>query len=355
MDFIEALLAHAREVADTLSRNERIKERTKGYTESVKRGLLDSFPMLEKNPEDVMPSDLLASGFGAMPLTFAGKMARHAPTREIAKAERMARATGLLDLPAGGEEWLGINRAIHGRTGIHFGVDGQPRFEIDDGQSFYRGSDAAKSSYIDDVFLHKDLYDQYPQLTVNRVTEIPKHRGGAYHDSGRLDIGQINASSTAVHELQHAIQDIEKWSPGGSPQDINNAYNVAKARMRFLEQEPKYLEAAGKIDDLWNKAYIEQTLPIDEAVYQEGEIRAAYPILKDMDKQLGVLQSNHGATYLGALRAYKNLAGEAEARAAQKRIGLSPAERAARFPFDDYDVDPLELIYGSAYNRMMGL
>jgi hypothetical protein len=41
---------------------------------------------------------------------------------------------------------------------------------------------------------------------------------------------------------------------------------------------------------------------------------------------------------------YRRLAGEAEARAVQARMNMSPAQRRATFPFDSYDVPQNALI-----------
>jgi hypothetical protein len=43
--------------------------------------------------------------------------------------------------------------------------------------------------------------------------------------------------------------------------------------------------------------------------------------------------------------AYLRLAGEAEARAVESRMNLTPAQRRALFPLDSYDVPVKSLIY----------
>ncbi len=42
---------------------------------------------------------------------------------------------------------------------------------------------------------------------------------------------------------------------------------------------------------------------------------------------------------------YQRLAGEAEARAVQARMNMTPEQRRATFPLDSYDVDIANLIY----------
>ena len=44
---------------------------------------------------------------------------------------------------------------------------------------------------------------------------------------------------------------------------------------------------------------------------------------------------------------YKRIGGEAESRIVEKRMNYTPAERAAKFPLDDYDVPLDELIIQS--------
>lgn len=43
-------------------------------------------------------------------------------------------------------------------------------------------------------------------------------------------------------------------------------------------------------------------------------------------------------------KAYKNLAGEAEARAVQKRLDMNAEQRRNRFPLLDYDTNLMDLI-----------
>lgn len=59
---------HISEVAGTLAGNERIKERSKGYAATLKNTLLNNYPMLSKDPQNVTVADILGSGLGAMPL-----------------------------------------------------------------------------------------------------------------------------------------------------------------------------------------------------------------------------------------------------------------------------------------------
>lgn len=67
-DILKEGKKHISEVAGTLAGNERIKERSKGYAATLKNTLLNNYPMLSKDPQNVTVADILGSGLGAMPL-----------------------------------------------------------------------------------------------------------------------------------------------------------------------------------------------------------------------------------------------------------------------------------------------
>lgn len=126
--------------------------------------------------------------------------------------------------------------------------------------------------------------------------------GGTIRDSAD------QARSTTLHELQHAIQQREGFARGGSPEGMRNAPEVAEL-VRVLEARADAARDAG-----------------DKAAY-----------LAATDARAKLLR-NDGAG------AYRLLAGEAEARATQARMNMTPTERRAAFPYDSYDVPVDQLI-----------
>jgi len=74
----------------------------------------------------------------------------------------------------------------------------------------------------------------------------------------------------------------------------------------------------------------------------DRQIDKVLPAVRDA-KRLQDLEAQLKYT-LSPYERYKRVGGEAEARMVQKRMDYTPAERAARFPLDDYDVPLHELI-----------
>lgn len=190
---------------------------------------------------------------------FAGHGARSADLEALQRARRMA-----------GHD----SREIWDTTGWFVGVDGRWRWEIDD-------SAAVITSYscwdrAPRVLYHPELYAAY-EAARDAVVRIwlrpgsepagicrPGMKATAVHCARNAEIFLVcdtaaSARAAALHELQHAIQDLEGFAPGGSR------------------------DAAG-----WES--------------------------------------------------YLCSAGEAEARAVEKRMELTGAQRRAVFPLDSYDV-----------------
>lgn len=101
---LDTLKNHIGEVYGTLSGNERVKQRAKGYADQAQRGLLQSLPMLSKDPQYVSAEDLLNSGFGVMPLSVkAGENFMDViPETEFSKAHKIAQKNATLPVEKGG-------------------------------------------------------------------------------------------------------------------------------------------------------------------------------------------------------------------------------------------------------------
>lgn len=202
-------------------------------------------------------------------------------------------------------------RKIWSETGNWKGPDGAWRQEIPDNEAFYRGSKAAESSFVSDIFPHPELSRAYPKFDGTRVTESP-HPGGQFDEiTGNITVGPTDANSTMLHELQHAIQQREGWQGGGAP---SHFYDPAFERnaISYLKKLAKESNSDGWNEIIKNK----QTL-----------IKGGIPFSGDR---------NDG---------YKRLAGEAEARATEARGPLSLSQRRGVFPEDSYDVPLADLIF----------
>jgi hypothetical protein len=300
-------------------------------------------------------------------------------------------------------------------TGWFQGVDGKWRFEIDDStmglntpladwinrgdgsatvaphvgaaiQSAYRDLAPNAPMRMKRIFSHDKLDRAYP----HGFTDTPEHasimgmqlgltddaRGALVKDvaTGRQTIALHEklvpgeAKSTALHELQHAIQDREGFALGYNTKEA--AKDIADARFREMEYGQKstrmqnahsdearlYLAKAERGDadaqafvkqaqEKWQARLGEQS---ESNPYGIGPLEAVAYELTETDD---VFRSIH-SEYTKALKKarmstndlYKAHAGEVEARAVQSRQDLTPEQRRARAPWLDYDVPEADQI-----------
>ncbi|MFZ2405045.1 MAG: hypothetical protein WAW41_07905 [Methylobacter sp.] len=206
--------------------------------------------------------------------------------------------------------------------------DGSLFSEIPDNQAFYRGSMGAKSGYANDVYLHPELYDNYPHIENMRVREH-SGRGGSFDPhSWEFNIGtERDSSSVMAHETQHAIQAREGWQTGGSPEAIKSEYKKARARLNFLEKEPDYLQGANESDAIFNRQ-LNGEIDENQASFLLNELVKKYPSYAEVEKQIGILRK----TSPDGFDAYRRLTGEAQARAVQDRLEMDMQQRREVYP-----------------------
>lgn len=196
------------------------------------------------------------------------------------------------------------------------------------------------------IFEHPELYRAYPELADVKIaaggyggdskgalTAFPGVPGHGQPGIMEIDIFdralKSDPRSTALHEMQHAVQTLEGMSPGGN---ITMAFNDPKA-FEVLEEVRKRA-----LTPLTFEEYAAKLSHIDpsELVKSYDKYVASIPeMVKKMDREL---QSQ------AALEYYKRLAGEAEARATQFRREMTPQQRAEEYPYSSYDVPEESLI-----------
>ena len=123
------------------------------------------------------------------------------------------------------------NEEIRKETGWFVGMDGKWRFEISDAdirldaEGDLQGKNKNDVKTLADYISHDKLFEAYPDLAEVPVyfAEIQNGSYGSY--SRRLDEITLNRSlledpkellDTLVHEVQHAIQERERFAPGAS-------------------------------------------------------------------------------------------------------------------------------------------
>lgn len=235
------------------------------------------------------------------------------------------------------------------QTGTFRGPDKQWRQEISD-----KGSKITEDVYnqisankqfkgpMGQALQHEELYKAYPQSagipTTMFADEMPSGslmpgRGGTFQNP-LLTVGgpsSMTQRSTALHELQHAIQQREGFASGGSPSNmITELENIAKQKRQEAQNQFRLSTANDPLDPL--------------KIVKPGARKKGLELEKEAreleEKALLAFHSGQSRFDL-----YRKLAGEAEARATQKRRNLTDEERRAIFPLQSYDVPINELIF----------
>ena len=188
------------------------------------------------------------------------------------------------------------------------------------------------------AFEHPELYKAYPELADWIVKQ--GINSGAF--LGSMSPGEINVykkglardpRSTTAHEFQHAVQGLEGWAPGGNPA---MAFQDPEA-FKILKQLRKDAATPMSFDDYVKKGgYGDDKETLARAREEYKDYVEDVPV--NAQKFDTDLQRRAAEEY------YLRLTGEAESRATQARINLTPEQRAAKFPAESYDRPQDELI-----------
>jgi hypothetical protein len=204
-------------------------------------------------------------------------------------------------------------------TGTFRSPDGQLRQEISDkemrlkNESKFFALKEGKERKLPFVISHEKLTESYPEAKRTIVFRGQDYEGGSaspgpfpeYITFGK-GMGKSETKDTVVHELQHLVQNTEKFAPGSHRlPDLPVPENIQKQYDR-LEQQ-------------WEK------LP-------PGEKRSAL-----VEEAFALVRPFSG------YERYARAMGEAEARAAAARRTLSEKQRRQKFPLESYDVPIHEL------------
>lgn len=339
--------------------------------------------------------------------SFAGVHAENAPIEALREAREM-QAVGVDD------------REIWAKTGWTFGFkDGKPRFEVSDqgasvvveGRGAYQifkdmseidpkirniqefevmypdhslvqelkngvsaayermaGQDLQEARSIADYLAHDKLYGAYPDLKEIRafrpsgVDGMVNSGDASYSpDQKVMKFSGIKVpsrfESSSVHELQHAVQEIEGFAPGGTPANFS-VKDVTKENINALQGKIQALydgngefyrscvcanQLMGEVRQKYGKVSVaDKGDPLVQKWWSAIEERDRFP----ESKALYAFEANkrqlerHGVK-MSPMEQYYSLAGEVEARLVQQRKDLSVAERRAVYPVDQMDV-PVE-------------
>ena len=208
---------------------------------------------------------------------------------------------------------------IFKQTGMFKGAEGRWKSEISDRDSklnedwHTKGDVFPTDSKLSDVLDHSELYQAYPQLKNLNVKYDPNLDGAFYDEfSKTIEVGPryVNDKDTYLHEIQHAIQDIEGFAKGGSA--------VKNPKLRFDQD----------LEKLRNE-FFEMKKPLSN----EDRERAKY-----IYRVLSLDLLRRKAAYSKAVDNYMKLAGETEARNVTTRALLGPGENRNYAPWYSEDV-----------------
>ena len=279
--------------------------------------------------------------------TMGGINAANAPKEQFAQAEAIAKALRLSDLPVGSDDWMNANRDIWGQTGIHYGADNMPRFEIDDSGARLRMPEDFKQAIIEKKGEVKNITD-----LIKSLNETKKVQNDLFPKELNTGIKQLQSNKKSI------LNDIERnfgleWGATG--------YNGARLKYALDHNEIpiSYPDLSDDVivrlekarNDGLKGSYDKNKMDI-YALNSKGDkwsptSTALHETQHAIQDYEGWGQGGNPAQFQGEenpYELYQRLAGEAEARAVQKRMNYTPEQRSQVFPLDDYDRNISDLI-----------
>lgn len=167
----------------------------------------------------------------------------------------------------------------------------------------------------------------------------------------RVMLDSPRAKPTTLHEIAHAVENIEGWPRGGNPGEM----------AKFLDEEAfQKIEAAhdplmARFNELRSK-YANDQNPPEEVVKEVTNLKRRIKELQDQAKLLTEIKTKFGSSKDYSEKelfdAYNRLQGEAVARLVERRASLTPAQRGQFFPFEmrsesnpyGFDVEPSKML-----------
>ncbi len=226
------------------------------------------------------------------------------------------------------------NEEIRQKTGWFLAKDEKWRYEISDKDSKINDAglkelEAEGIVKLKDLLIDDNLFNAYPNLKNMSVTKRFIGQALALFNGNGIVLSEYlhdkkTIRSVLKHELQHAIQQIEGFAKGGSPEMFSSIEDLRKDfdfYNRMLQKNNKYLEQA---EDLgWGDNTIIPELSVDDIHYT---VKDAKKWKKEAEEKLGELQKEID-NYETPFEKYKKLLGEAEANEVQERLDMTDRQR----------------------------
>lgn len=187
------------------------------------------------------------------------------------------------------------------------------------------------------IIEHPELYNAYPELKDAymqqlRASEVASGtKGTAGNNTIELNFSKDpkeSLLSTALHENQHLIQDIENHAKGGSPslftQDLKE--KVSWANQQVAEKNAQLNETYKMLEEARANKFNDPSA--DKRI---AALKNRYDKL--LDEKLSYVKDAQLDPQEEAFKQYQRLLGESEARLTQNRLPLTQQERLQYFPY----------------------
>jgi hypothetical protein len=312
------------------------------------------------------PAGMAMASMGAIPGgRLAGLLKRYDPTRaeifigKTAKTWDEKQADRALAMEAYGVD----PETIWRETGTFRAPDKEWRQEISDvgAKGVYTHVPPSEQRLAQMALEHPELLEAYPDLAKIQQFGLrePKARGSyevthIQTEDGPKVLGEAMVvrgpdeealASTALHEMQHAIQRREGFQRGANPAEFKDKKIPANLRDVVFSRSMREMAIANKMRELGYPVAEGKVLNLNRPdTFKKVEKYA------ESDEQLGRLvaewqQANDKLKkYPDKYTQYARTAGEVEARAVETRRKMTPEERRATFPLKSYDVPPQDVI-----------
>lgn len=256
---------------------------------------------------------------------------------------------------------------IRKETGWFLGYDKKWRYEINDRNASLKYSGKRASTiasnakrnlgkddlFLADVFNHDELFKAYPQLKNIKfeISDDNLFAGGYNPHSNTMSIDTGSSSeemlSTVLHEMQHAIQDIEGFARGGNSFEFLQTDGVAsyadgnpfenefqEALLKF-QGTPEY----DRIQNEMIQAMISDDAEKSTVAYNKMQNFIKKNGLSDLEDRMNAWDSKNSPS-----AKYNRLAGEVESRDVEARKNLSDHERLNQKPYESQGIPHEDVI-----------
>ena len=137
---------------------------------------------------------------------------------------------------------------------------------------------------LPDVIKFDELFNEYPQLKSIKVIDMPEgeryENTAAYYASDTKEIA-VRASnekqfiSSLLHEIQHAVDDIELLPGGSSPDMFKGKAKSTEEFFEYLDQQSKYINKRNAFKEKFKRAMSEKLTEQEKEILDDP---------KEMDK-----------------------------------------------------------------------